>query len=140
MADAADSKSASRDRVGVQVPPPALNQREHEGNPIMADNQPQQQIQLRIDESKMTSTYANTIRTSNTQDEVVMDFGMNLPMQMPGQAPMIVFSVGSRVIMNWAGAKRLVMSLGNAVRQYEEQFGTIELSPNQQPRPSSGNA
>jgi hypothetical protein len=107
----------------------------------MADNQPQQQqIQLRIDESKMTSTYANTIRTSNTQDEVVMDFGMNLPMQMPGQAPMIVFSVGSRVIMNWAGAKRLVMSLGNAVRQYEEQFGTIELSPNQQPRPSSGNA
>ena len=107
----------------------------------MADNQPQQQqIQLRIDESKMTSTYANTIRTSNTQDEVVMDFGMNLPMQMPGQAPMIVFSVGSRVIMNWAGAKRLVMSLGNAVRQYEEQFGTIELSPNQQPRPSQGNA
>lgn len=107
----------------------------------MADNQPQQQqIQLRIDESKMTSTYANTIRTSNTQDEVVMDFGMNLPMQMPGQAPMIVFSVGSRVIMNWAGAKRLVMSLGNAVRQYEEQFGTIELSPNQQPRPNSGNA
>lgn len=98
----------------------------------MADNQPQQQqIQFRIDESKMHSTYANTIRTSNTQDEVVMDFGLNLPMQIPNQPPMIVFSVGSRVIMNWAGAKRLVMSLGNAVRQYEEQFGVIELNPNQ---------
>ncbi len=93
---------------------------------------PQQQIQLRIDETKMTSTYANTIRTSNTQDEVVMDFGMNLPMQAPGQAPTIVFNVGSRVIMNWAGAKRLVMSLGNAVRQYEEQFGTIEINQGQQ--------
>lgn len=105
----------------------------------MADNQPpQQQIQLRIDESKMTSTYANTIRTSNTQDEVVMDFGMNIPMQMPGQAPMIVFNVGSRVIMNWAGAKRLVMSLGNAVRQYEEQFGTIELAPTQGRTQNSG--
>lgn len=98
----------------------------------MADNQPQQQqIQFRIDESKMHSTYANTIRTSNTQDEVVMDFGLNLPMQIPNQPPMIVFSVGARVIMNWAGAKRLVMSLGNAVRQYEEQFGVIELNPNQ---------
>ena len=105
----------------------------------MADAQPgnqpqQQQIQLRIDESKMTSTYANTIRTSNTQDEVVMDFGMNIPMQIPNQPPTIVFHVGSRVIMNWAGAKRLVMSLGNAVRQYEEQFGTIELNQGQAPR------
>jgi len=107
----------------------------------MADQQPpQQQIQLRIDESKMTSTYANTIRTSNTQDEVVMDFGMNLPMQAPGQQPTIVFSVGSRVIMNWAGAKRLVMSLGNAVRQYEEQFGTIELNQGQQAPPPAPNA
>lgn len=109
----------------------------------MADQNPQagaqQQIQLRIDESKMTSTYANTIRTSNTQDEVVMDFGMNLPMQAPGQQPTIVFSVGSRVIMNWAGAKRLVMSLGNAVRQYEEQFGTIEIQgQNQQPPAAPG--
>lgn len=106
----------------------------------MADQNPQQQqVQLRIDESKMTSTYANTIRTSNTQDEVVMDFGMNLPMQAPGQQPTIVFSVGSRVIMNWAGAKRLVMSLGNAVRQYEEQFGTIEIQGQQQ-RPANPDA
>jgi hypothetical protein len=104
----------------------------------MADNQPtQQQIQFRIDESKMHSTYANTIRTSNTQDEVVMDFGLNLPMQIPNQPPMIVFHVGSRVIMNWAGAKRLVMSLGNAVRQYEEQFGTIEINQGQ-PRSNGG--
>jgi len=39
----------------------------------MADNtQQQQQVQLRIDESKMHSTYANTIRTSTTGDEVVL--------------------------------------------------------------------
>jgi hypothetical protein len=93
------------------------------------EQQAQQQVQLRIDESKMTSTYANTIRTSNTQDELVMDFGMNIPMQMPGQAPVIVFNVGSRVIMNWAGAKRLAMSLGGAVRQYEERNGEIDINP-----------
>lgn len=97
----------------------------------MADEHPQQQqqVQLRIDESKMTSTYANTIRTSNTQDELIMDFGMNIPMQMPNQAPVVVFNVGSRVIMNWAGAKRLALSLGSAIRQYEERFGEIDINP-----------
>ncbi|MGV6815507.1 MAG: DUF3467 domain-containing protein [Phycisphaerales bacterium] len=93
------------------------------------DQQAQQQVQLRIDESKMTTTYSNTIRTSNTQDELIMDFGMNIPMQMPNQPPMIVFNVGSRVIMNWAGAKRLAMSLGQAVRQYEERNGEIDINP-----------
>ena len=105
----------------------------------MADEQPQQQqVQLRIDESKMTSTYANTIRTSNTQDELVMDFGMNIPMQVPGQAPVVIFNVGSRVIMNWAGAKRLALSLGSAIRGYEERFGEIDINqgqPQQPPQP-----
>lgn len=98
----------------------------------MAEQQPQQQqVQLRIDESKMHTTYANTIRNSNTQEELIMDFGLNMPMQVPGQAPMMVFSVGSRVVMNWAGAKRLAMSIGGAVRQYEERFGEIDINPQQ---------
>lgn len=96
----------------------------------------QQQIQLRIDESKMQTTYANTIRTSTTQDEVVLDYGMNLPVQGPDGQPALVFSVGSRVIMNWAGAKRLAISLGQVIRRYEENNGEIDLTPpNQQPQP-----
>ena len=94
----------------------------------------QQQIQLRIDESKMNSTYANTIRTSTTTDEVVLDFGMNLPIQQgPDAPPSLVFSVGSRVIMNWGGAKRLAISLGQIIRQYEERNGEIQLQ-----RPEAG--
>lgn len=99
----------------------------------MAEGNPQQQIQLRIDESKMNTSYSNTIRTSTTQDEIVLDFGMNIPMQMPGQDPMVVFNVGSRVIMNWAGAKRLAISLGQVIRQYEERNGEIELQRPQAP-------
>ena len=101
----------------------------------MAENQNanpnQQQIQLRIDESKMTSSYANTIRTSTTQDEVVLDFGMNLPLPSPEGQPTLVFQVGSRVVMNWAGAKRLAISLGQVVRQYEERNGEINLGQRQ---------
>ncbi|MCL4221721.1 MAG: DUF3467 domain-containing protein [Phycisphaerales bacterium] len=105
----------------------------------MAENQGQQQIQLRIDESKMHSAYANTIRTSTTLDEVVLDFGLNIPMQGPNQQPMVLFSVGSRVIMNWAGAKRLAMSLGQLIRQFEEQNGEIRLQRGPQPPADAGN-
>jgi hypothetical protein len=95
----------------------------------MSDNPQQRQVQLRIDESKMSTTYANTIRTSTTPDEVVLDFGVNLPMpqQSQEQTPVIMFSVGSRVVMNWRGAKRLAISLGQVIRQFEERNGEIAL-------------
>jgi len=102
----------------------------------MSENQPpaeQRQIQLRIDESKMGTTYANTIRTSTTQDEVVLDFGMNLPVPGQDNQPVLVFAVGSRVVMNWAGAKRLAISLGQVVRQFEERAGEINLGQRQAP-------
>jgi hypothetical protein len=89
------------------------------------------QVQLRIDESKMQTTYANTIRTSTTQDEVVLDFGMNLPVPGPDNQPVLVFGVGSRVVMNWGGAKRLAISLGQVVRQFEERNGEINIGQQQ---------
>lgn len=93
----------------------------------MADAPQTQQVQLRIDESKMQTTYANTIRTSVTGDEVVLDFGMNLPVPGPENQPTLQFSVGSRVVMNWRGAKRLAISLGQVIRQFEERNGEINL-------------
>ncbi|HYE03037.1 MAG TPA: DUF3467 domain-containing protein [Phycisphaerales bacterium] len=93
----------------------------------MAENPEQRQVQLRIDESKMATTYANTIRTSTTADEVVLDFGMNLPMPGQDNQPVLLFAVGSRVVMNWRGAKRLAISLGQVVKQFEERNGAIDL-------------
>lgn len=101
----------------------------------MADTPETRQVQLRIDETKMNTTYANTIRTSTTNDEVVLDFGINLPVPGPDNQPTLMFSVGSRVVMNWAGAKRLAISLGQVVRQYEEQRGEINIG---QPRQGGG--
>jgi hypothetical protein len=97
----------------------------------MPDENPrQQQVQIRVDESKMVVTYANTIRTTTTADEIIMDFGLNLPVQQgQGEAMAMHFGVGSRVVMNWQGAKRLMMSLQQAVGAYEQNFGVIELAP-----------
>ncbi|HNB59984.1 MAG TPA: DUF3467 domain-containing protein [Phycisphaerales bacterium] len=95
----------------------------------MADQQDQRQVQLRIDESKMNTTYANTIRTSTTGDEVVLDFGVNLPVPTQDNQPALQFSVTSRVVLNWRGAKRLAISLGQVIRQFEERNGEIQLNP-----------
>ena len=101
----------------------------------MTDNTPDgskqdnRQIALRIDESRMNTTYANTIRTSTTADEVVLDFGMNLPVQGPDNQPALLFTVGSRVVMNWQAAKRLAMSMAQVVRNFEERNGEIPLGP-----------
>lgn len=98
----------------------------------MAD-QGNQGVQIRLDESKMVTTYANTIRTSSTADELVLDFGLNLPMQQgQGQQVQMNFSVGSRVVLNWQSAKRLLMSLQQTVGAYESHYGPIEVPPPQQ--------
>jgi hypothetical protein len=99
----------------------------------MADQNPQQQVQIRLDESKMVTTYANTIRTTTTADEIVLDFGLNIPVQMgPNDKPSMHFGVGSRVVMNWTGAKRLAMTLQQAVNAYEQHYGPLEVMPPQQ--------
>lgn len=91
----------------------------------------EQQVHIRIDESKMATAYANTIRSGTTSDELVLDFGVNLPVQSgakQGEPMQMVFSVGSRVIMNWATAKRLLGSIHQAVAAYEKAYGTIDLN------------
>lgn len=95
----------------------------------------QQQIQLRIDESKMNTSYANMFRTTPTGDEVLIDAGLHVPSQGQDGRPVVLFSVGSRMVMSWAGAKRLVMQLGQLVRQYEERHGEIQTGG--QPAPQT---
>jgi len=98
----------------------------------------QQQIQIRLDESKMTTTYANTIRTTTTADEMILDFGLNIPVQADAnQTPTMIFSVGSRIVLNWTAAKRLALSLQQAVGAYEQHYGPLEVVPSQQPADGS---
>ncbi|MGH7242068.1 MAG: DUF3467 domain-containing protein [Phycisphaerales bacterium] len=88
----------------------------------------QQQVAIRIDETKMVTTYANTIRTTNTQDEVVLDFGLNVPQQGPDGQQAIHFAIGSRVVMNWNGAKRLAATLAELTRRYDQAVAEAQSS------------
>jgi hypothetical protein len=89
----------------------------------------QQQVQLRIDEAGMGTTYANAFRTNGTAEEVILDFGLNLigPPTQPQGTPQILFKVTQRVVMNYYSAKRLAITLSQLIRRHEEQFGELEM-------------
>lgn len=85
------------------------------------------QLPLRVDESRMATTYANAIRTSPTADEIVLDFGMSLP--RTGTQTAQTLTIDSRVVLNWGNAKRLALSLAQMVQAHEQQYGEISLAP-----------
>lgn len=89
----------------------------------------QQQVQLRVDEASMETTYANAFRTNGTAEEVILDFGLNLvsPPAQQGGNPQILFKVNERVVMNYYSAKRLAITLSQLIRRHEEQFGELEM-------------
>jgi hypothetical protein len=94
-----------------------------------AREQTGQQVQLRIDEAGMQTTYANAFRTNGTAEEVILDFGLNLigPAAQPQGQPQILFKVNQRVVMNYFSVKRLAITLSQLIRRHEEQFGELEL-------------
>lgn len=89
----------------------------------------QQQVQLRIDESGMETSYANAFRTNASAEEVILDFGLNLVAQanQPEGNPQILFKLNQRLVMNYYSAKRLAITLSQLIRRHEEQFGELEM-------------
>jgi hypothetical protein len=94
-----------------------------------AGDQPRQEVRLRIDERNLHTSYANAFRSDATAEEVMIYFGLNLVNPVPSQqgTPEFIFQVNERIIMNYAMAKRLALTLGQMIRRHEEQFGEIEL-------------
>jgi len=95
-------------------------------------------VRLRVDERGMSTSYTNAYRTHLTNEEVMIDFGLN--MVEPGRTgagdtpegaaagdAALVFHANDRVIMNYYTAKRLALTLGQVVRQYEQRFGELKL-------------
>ena len=89
----------------------------------------QREIQVRVDERNVDTNYANAFRASGTAEEVILDFGLNRvnPTAQAQGRPEIIFQISERVTMNYYSAKRLAITLGQLVRRYEDQFGTLEL-------------
>ncbi|MGB0767849.1 MAG: DUF3467 domain-containing protein [Phycisphaeraceae bacterium] len=88
----------------------------------------EQNVQMRINESRMTNVYANAFRQHANQHEVIVDMGVNVATkdQATGETTMN-FNVDSRVVMNYVTAKRMASMLVQVVQAHEKQFGEIKI-------------
>jgi hypothetical protein len=69
-------------------------------------------------------------RPTITAEEVILDFGLNLirPAGHKEEPYEVIFQTSSRLIMSYFSAKRLALALAQIIRQYEQQFGPVELN------------
>ena len=87
-----------------------------------AQNQPQQ-VQIRIDDSKVAANYANFCRVTGTPEELIIDFGLN---PQPFGVPTEPIPVTQRIVTNFYTAKRMLHALQMTVQRHEATFGVLE--------------
>ncbi len=101
-----------------------MSDRKPEGPPEGAPPAPR--IQLQLDEALAQGTYSNLVMVNHSENEFVFDFAYLQP-----ASP--VAKVRARIISSPRHTKRLLAALQKNVQRYEERFGTIELSGEQEP-------
>src|SRR6476661_2908508 len=93
--------------------------------PSMAD-EPTPKLQVQIDEDIAQGVYSNLVLLNHTENEFVLDFAFIQPSN--GRA-----KVRSRVISSPRHTKRLLNALQKNLDRYEERYGRIELSAEEDP-------
>jgi len=81
---------------------------------------------LHVRQQDTKTSYANMCLLSSTREELILSFGLTVP--SPGrQTNEATMVVSDRIVMMMPAAKRLAIALSQALRQYENAFGVIDL-------------
>lgn len=100
-----------------------------EQNPQNPQQQQGQQVQVHVRDEKAQTVYSNVARISSgpNAEELVVDLATST--QSPERPDVMFMDVNTRVFMTVYAAKRLALTLSQAVQRYEQQFGVVELDP-----------
>ncbi len=101
------------------LPPTAGNVSDHSPPTSPSPNV----VQFEVDDSKVTSNYANFCRLSGTSEELLIDFGLN---SQPTSPTTQSVAVSQRIVTGWHTAKRLLQVLQLTVDRHEAEFGVLE--------------
>lgn len=91
-------------------------------------------VQLQVDDSGVTSAYANFCRVTGSPEELIIDFGLN---PQPVGVPKDPISVTQRVVVNFYTAKRLLAALQMSVARHESVFGVLETDVSKRVNPQN---
>jgi hypothetical protein len=81
---------------------------------------------IRWDASTIKNAYANVCNVSSTQEEVVLNFGLNQAWERESREMLVQLT--NRIILSPFAAKRLAMLLPAVMQQYEARYGPINFS------------
>lgn len=74
----------------------------------------------------LKSSYVNFANASTTQEEVVLNFGVNNNWDRSGGSPDIEIDLLHRVVMSPFAAKRLAELMNKLIAQYEMRYGQLK--------------
>ncbi len=89
-------------------------------------DEPAPKLQVQIDDDASQGVYANLVLVNHTENEFVLDFAFLQPNSTRAK-------VRSRVISSPRHTKRLIAALQKNIDRYEERFGTIDVSADDEP-------
>lgn len=77
------------------------------------------------DDSLMRTSHANVCNVMGTREEIMLLFGTNQAWQ--GSAQEVTVQLSERIILNPFAAKRLMLLLGQGLKEYESRFGELKV-------------
>ncbi|HAC90755.1 MAG TPA: DUF3467 domain-containing protein [Planctomycetaceae bacterium] len=89
----------------------------------VAQQQQAQPVQVNVDDSHVSASYANFCRVTGSPEELIIDFGLN---PQPVGVPKDPIQVSQRVVLNFYTAKRLLAALQMSIQRHEAVFGVLE--------------
>jgi len=78
------------------------------------------------DDSKMATNFANVVNLQSTQEQVDLFFGTNQTWNI-GNKRRVKVELNNRVIMSPHAAKRLWLTLGGVIQEYEARHGDLKI-------------
>ncbi len=82
--------------------------------------------QVRWDDSRMATAFANVVNVQSTREQVDLFFGTNQTWNIQNERAVTV-ELSNRVILSPFAAKRLWIVLGGVLREYEQRYGTLDI-------------
>jgi hypothetical protein len=92
----------------------------------MSDEPVSPKLQVQIDDDISQGIYSNLVLINHTENEFVIDFAFLQPTTPRAK-------VRTRVISSPRHTKRLLLALQKNLERYEERFGTIEITNEDEP-------
>ena len=83
--------------------------------------------QLRWDDAKMQTRYANVVQVTGTREEIAILLGTHQIWHKEKDMKEVVVPLEERILLNPGAAKRLLLQLTILLSGYEARYGKIQL-------------